>query len=381
MPRSSGEHCGRCLRRHPVRRARTPVDLPVARRRRHRRRRLHRPVDRPLPAAGAARRSTSSSSRPSTSASGPAAATAAGSRRCGRSGPESLARTVEPGSGPGDAGRAAAHGRRGRPGRIRGGIDCGLPQGRHRRPRPLRPRRPPAPGPRSQHGEQWGIGTRWLDADEATARLAADRGRGRDLQPELRPGPPAPARRRTRRARSARRGHRSTRACGSRRSSPGRVRLDAGRHRRGRRTSSAPPRPGRPAAGAPPHGRARSTRSWSRPSPSPARLWARIGLGERETFSDHRHVIIYGQRTADDRLAFGGRGAPYHFGSRITPEFDHDATGFRRPARDPADLLPQLGGVEFTHAWGGPLGIARDWHPSRRPRPGDRARLGRRLRR
>ena len=27
-------------------------------------------------------------------------------------------------------------------------------------------------------------------------------------------------------------------------------------------------------------------------------------------------------------------------------------------------LLPQLGDVQFTHAWGGPLGIARDWHPS-----------------
>ncbi|RZI79166.1 MAG: FAD-dependent oxidoreductase, partial [Microbacterium sp.] len=29
-----------------------------------------------------------------------------------------------------------------------------------------------------------------------------------------------------------------------------------------------------------------------------------------------------------------------------------------------ADLLPQLGDVTFTHAWGGPLGIARDWSAS-----------------
>ena len=68
--------------------------------------------------------------------------------------------------------------------------------------------------------------------------------------------------------------------------------------------------------------------------PLPAQVWDQIGLAEREVFTDHRHVIIYGQRTADDRLAFGGRGAPYHFGSRIRPEFDHDADGFRRPARD-----------------------------------------------
>ena len=43
-----------------------------------------------------------------------------------------------------------------------------------------------------------------------------------------------------------------------------------------------------------------------------------------QTFTDGRHMIIYGQRTADDRIAFGGRGAPYHFGSRIEPAFDTD---------------------------------------------------------
>ena len=55
--------------------------------------------------------------------------------------------------------------------------------------------------------------------------------------------------------------------------------------------------------------------------------WESIGLGgvvgeRRPTFSDARHLIIYGQRTADGRLAFGGRGAPYHFGSRIRPAYD-----------------------------------------------------------
>jgi len=44
--------------------------------------------------------------------------------------------------------------------------------------------------------------------------------------------------------------------------------------------------------------------------PLPAEFWADAGLDGRPTFADHRHVIIYGQRTADDRIAFGGRGAP-----------------------------------------------------------------------
>ena len=58
--------------------------------------------------------------------------------------------------------------------------------------------------------------------------------------------------------------------------------------------------------------------------PLPESFWSEVGLAARETFSDERHLIIYGQRTVDDRLAFGGRGAPYHFGSTIRPEFDSE---------------------------------------------------------
>ena len=54
------------------------------------------------------------------------------------------------------------------------------------------------------------------------------------------------------------------------------------------------------------------------------RVWDQIGLAKRETFSDFRNLIIYGQRTADNRFAFGGRGAPYHFGSEIKDEYDQN---------------------------------------------------------
>jgi glycine/D-amino acid oxidase-like deaminating enzyme len=89
--------------------------------------------------------------------------------------------------------------------------------------------------------------------------------------------------------------------------------------------------------------------------------WASIGLARRQTFSDHRNVIIYGQRTADGRLAFGGRGAPYHFGSRVRPSFDQDPTVFAKLRRVLVELFPVLEGVRITHSWGGPLGIPRDW--------------------
>jgi glycine/D-amino acid oxidase-like deaminating enzyme len=95
--------------------------------------------------------------------------------------------------------------------------------------------------------------------------------------------------------------------------------------------------------------------------PLDAELWDRIGLARRETFTDHRHLIVYGQRTADDRLVFGGRGAPYHLGSRIRPEFDHDERVFKHLYAALVDLLPVLAGTRVTHAWGGALGIPRDW--------------------
>ena len=99
-------------------------------------------------------------------------------------------------------------------------------------------------------------------------------------------------------------------------------------------------------------------------APLPAAVWDEIGLAKRETFSDHRNLIIYGQRTADDRIIFGGRGAPYHFGSRIRPEFDKEPRVHRALQAALVDLFPVLADAEITHRWGGALGIARDWHAS-----------------
>ena len=93
-------------------------------------------------------------------------------------------------------------------------------------------------------------------------------------------------------------------------------------------------------------------------------VWEQIGLARRQTFSDYRHLIIYGQRTADGRLAFGGRGAPYHFGSRIEPGFDRDARVHAELRRTLIGLFPVLKDTKFTHAWGGALGVPRDWFAS-----------------
>ncbi len=96
-------------------------------------------------------------------------------------------------------------------------------------------------------------------------------------------------------------------------------------------------------------------------APLPPSVWDEIGLARRETFADHRHLIVYGQRTADDRLVFGGRGAPYHFGSRIAAGNERDERVFAALRETLIELFPVLAGVEITHSWGGALGIPRDW--------------------
>ena len=92
--------------------------------------------------------------------------------------------------------------------------------------------------------------------------------------------------------------------------------------------------------------------------------WDEIGLRERETFTDFRHLIIYGQRSADGRMVFGGRGAPYHYASRIRPDYDRVPSVFDALHRELGALFPVLRAARITHRWGGPLGIARDWHAS-----------------
>ncbi len=89
-----------------------------------------------------------------------------------------------------------------------------------------------------------------------------------------------------------------------------------------------------------------------------------IGLAGRPTFADDRTMVIYGQRTEDDRIAFGAAGMPYTFGSRIDRDVEFDLESHTRVHTVLVDLLPQLADVAITHRWGGVLGIPRNWTPS-----------------
>lgn len=97
-------------------------------------------------------------------------------------------------------------------------------------------------------------------------------------------------------------------------------------------------------------------------TPLPAAAWKTIGWDGRELLGDMAHYYMYAQRTADDRIAFGGRGKPYRYGSRV------DDGGRTQPATVDAlwsmlvSMFPAVAEEgRVAHAWSGVLGVPRDW--------------------
>jgi glycine/D-amino acid oxidase-like deaminating enzyme len=98
--------------------------------------------------------------------------------------------------------------------------------------------------------------------------------------------------------------------------------------------------------------------------PLSASDWAQIGWRKRELASSSRMSVDYLNRTADGRILFGGRGAPYRMHSLIDDSLDRHAPTHEMLRRMTIEWFPMLKDVRFTHAWGGPLGMPRDWMPT-----------------
>jgi glycine/D-amino acid oxidase-like deaminating enzyme len=98
--------------------------------------------------------------------------------------------------------------------------------------------------------------------------------------------------------------------------------------------------------------------------PLGAEVWDEIGWRGHEALGDAAHAYVYAQRTSDDRIAFGGRGVPYRFGSRTDtdgathPETIEALTGLLRT------FFPAARDAAIEHAWCGVLGVPRDWSAS-----------------
>ena len=95
--------------------------------------------------------------------------------------------------------------------------------------------------------------------------------------------------------------------------------------------------------------------------PLPAATWSQIGWSRQELLADEAHVYVYLQRTADGRIAIGGRGVPYRFGSRTGTGSDTPARTVRALRSKLGEMFPPARDAPLAQAWSGVLGVARDW--------------------
>lgn len=93
--------------------------------------------------------------------------------------------------------------------------------------------------------------------------------------------------------------------------------------------------------------------------------WEAVGWEDGASLSSQVRTKNYLTRTRDGRILFGSRGARYLYGSRM-PEaaLREDEATFAWMRACVRDWWPALEDVEFTHSWGGYLGVPRDWLPT-----------------
>ncbi|KAB1659200.1 NAD(P)/FAD-dependent oxidoreductase [Pseudoclavibacter sp. CFCC 11306] len=89
--------------------------------------------------------------------------------------------------------------------------------------------------------------------------------------------------------------------------------------------------------------------------------WSTIGWNDDECFGDSAHVFTYAQRTADGRIAIGGRGKPYRYGSRTDHAGEVDDKTVQLLHSRLTEYFPDAGEIPLAHAWCGVIGVTRDW--------------------
>jgi glycine/D-amino acid oxidase-like deaminating enzyme len=95
--------------------------------------------------------------------------------------------------------------------------------------------------------------------------------------------------------------------------------------------------------------------------PLPAAVWDTIGWAGAETLGDTAHGFFYAQRTADARIAIGGRAVPYRYGSGIDIDGAVGADTVAHLTGVLHGLFPATRGTPVAHGWCGVLAVPRDW--------------------
>jgi glycine/D-amino acid oxidase-like deaminating enzyme len=89
--------------------------------------------------------------------------------------------------------------------------------------------------------------------------------------------------------------------------------------------------------------------------------WKSIGWDGFETLGDEAHAYVYAQRTADGRIALGGRGIPYRFSSGLDHGGAVAPSTVAQLGRILRRMFPVAVEAGLEHAWCGVLGVPRDW--------------------
>jgi glycine/D-amino acid oxidase-like deaminating enzyme len=95
--------------------------------------------------------------------------------------------------------------------------------------------------------------------------------------------------------------------------------------------------------------------------PLPTEVWSQIGWDSCATMLDAAHSYRYLQRTADSRIAIGGRGRPYRLGSRTDAAGEIPDATARDLRAHLVQLFPSTVEARIERGWTGVLGVPRDW--------------------
>ncbi len=95
--------------------------------------------------------------------------------------------------------------------------------------------------------------------------------------------------------------------------------------------------------------------------PLSAAVWDELHWDKGEVLGDFAHVYMYAQRTADDRIAIGGRGVPYRYGSKTDLDGQTPEVTVRTLSEILHRFFPATRDASIDHVWSGVLGVPRDW--------------------
>lgn len=96
-------------------------------------------------------------------------------------------------------------------------------------------------------------------------------------------------------------------------------------------------------------------------APLKDRVWDEIGWRTAPVLGDMAHAYMYAQRTVDDRIAIGGRGRPYRYGSRTDTDGQTPMWTIDQLTAVLHSMFPAAREAPIDHAWSGVLAVPRDW--------------------